>query len=135
MKVIFNNFFYDQDLSPFLYLFKLVFNEPIEIGTLEDSDILIESIFGNNTFLYKKKWVRSFCFIGESDRRIPIFRQNLYLKDYSCVLKGEINNNNIVNFPLFVFYNYSYKFVYEYKNKNKPKNNSKPKPQIKTNDK
>jgi len=120
MKVIFNNFFYDQDLSPFLYLFKLVFNEPIEMGTLEDSDILIESIFGNNTFLYKKKWLHSFCFIGESDRRIPIFRQNIYLNDYSCVLKGEINNKNIVNFPLFVFYNYCYKFVYEYKNKNKP---------------
>jgi hypothetical protein len=117
MKLIFNNFFYDQDLSPFLYLFKLVFNEPIEIGQLEDSDILIESIFGNNTFLYKKKWKYSFCFIGESDRRIPIFTQNLILKDYSCVLKGEINNKNIVNFPLFVFYNYCYKFVYEYKNK------------------
>ena len=117
MKIIFNNFFYDQDLSPFLFLFNLVFNEPIEMGTLEDSDILIESIFGHNTFLYEKKWSYSFCFIGESDRRIPIFKQNIRLKDYSCVLKGEINNNNIVNFPLFVFYNYCYKFVYEYKNK------------------
>lgn len=116
MKLLFNNFFYDQDLSPFLYLFRLVFNENIEIGTLEDSDLLIESIFGNNTFLYKKKWLYSFCFIGESDRRISIFTQNKIFKDYSCVLKGEINNN-LVNFPLFVFYNYCYKFVYEYKNK------------------
>jgi len=117
MKIIFNNFFYDQDLSPFLYLFKLVFNENMEIGTLADSDILIESIFGNDTFLYKKKWLHSFCFIGESDRRIPIFTKNNIFNDYSCVLKGEINNKNIVNFPLFVFYNYCYKFVYEYKNK------------------
>jgi hypothetical protein len=117
MKLLFNNFFYDQDLSPFLYLFRLVFNEPIEIGNLEDSELLIESIFGNDTFLYKKKWLYSFCFIGESDRRVPIFTQNNIFKDYSCVLKGEINNNNIVNFPLFVFYNYCYKFVYEYKNK------------------
>lgn len=117
MKIVFNNFFYDQDLSPFLYLFKIVYNQPVELGTLDDSDILIESMFGNETFLYKKKWLYTFCFIGEADRRVPDIMRHKMFKDYSCVLKGELNNKNIINFPLFVFYKYSYQFVYTFKHK------------------
>jgi hypothetical protein len=115
MKILFHNFFYDQDLSPFFYLFKMVFNENIDLGTLDDSDILLESMFGRETYLYKKKWRYTFCFIGEADRRVPEIMINKMFKDYSCVLKGEISNRNIVNFPLFVFYLYSYQFVYEFK--------------------
>ena len=119
MKILFNNFFYDQDLSPFFYLFKIVFNTNIELGTLEDSDILLESMFGTQTYLYHKKWSYTFCFIGEADRRIPDVMKSKMFQDYSCVLKGELSNHNIVNFPLFVFYKYSYKTVYEYQKKEK----------------
>ena len=114
MKLVIHNFFYDQDLSPFFYLFKLVFNENIELGTLDDSDILLESIFGKDSYLNKKKWRYTFCFIGEADRRTPIDVQNRY-HAYSCVLKAELSNHNIINFPLFVFYNYSNHFVYDFK--------------------
>ena len=117
MKILFHNFFYDQDLSPFFYLFKLVFNENIELGTLEDSDILLESMFGRETYLYKKKWRYTFCFIGEADRRVPEIMIDRLFKDYSCVLKGELSHDNIVNFPLFVFYLYSFGFVYDFKDK------------------
>jgi len=118
MKLVLHNFFYDQDLSPFFYLFKLVFNENVELGTLEDGDILLESIFGSESYLNKKKWRYTFCFIGESDRRTPIDVKNRY-HEYSCVLKAELSNHNIVNFPLFVFYNYSNHFVYDFKKNEK----------------
>lgn len=123
MKVFFNNFFHDLDLSPFYCLFRNVFNENIETGTAENSDILFESCFGNNTLLYSKKWTYSFLFLGESDRRLPLFiengLQNPRLKDYSCILKGksenDVNSTNTVNFPLFVFYSYSFDFVTKFK--------------------
>lgn len=126
MKIFLNNFFHDVDLSPFYNLFKSVFNTSIEIGTLEDSDILFESVFGNDTALYNKKWLYSFLFIGESDRRLPIFinngLQNSRLKDYSCILKGKSENDknstNVVNFPLFVFYYYCFDFIYKFKKHN-----------------
>ena len=83
------------DISFFIDLFKLVFNEEIEIGDFHDSDILLETIFDKKTFLYEKKWKYSFLFSGES-------RLNEYYKDYSCVLYGERNHDNIINVPLFI---------------------------------
>jgi hypothetical protein len=118
MKIFFNNFFTDPDLFPFFKLFKNVFNEDIQLGELEDSDILFESVFGDTSVLYHKKWLYSFLFIGEADRRLHVFIKdginNERLKDYSCVLKGEKSNKNIINFPLFVFYCYSFEFTYKF---------------------
>jgi hypothetical protein len=120
-----------MDLSPFYKLFENIFNENIEIGTVENSDILFESVFGNDTLLYKKKWLYSFFFIGESDRRLSIFiengLQNSRLKDYSCVLKGKSGNDknskNVINFPLFVLYSYSFDFTYNFKRYNFKRHN------------
>lgn len=55
MKIFLHNFFYDLDLFPFFKLFENVFNETIELGSIEDSDILFESVFGQQTLLYHKK--------------------------------------------------------------------------------
>jgi hypothetical protein len=115
-----------MDLSPFYNLFKTTFNEDIEDGTVENSDILLESCFGNSTLLYRKKWSYSFLFLGESDRRLPIFiengSQNPKLKDYSCILKGKSKKDqkskNVVNFPLFVLYLYSFDFVSKFESLN-----------------
>jgi hypothetical protein len=79
----------------FINLFKLVFNEDIELGNIDESDILLETIFETHTFLYNKKWRYSFLFSGES-------RLNKHYLDYSCVLYGERNYNNIINVPLFI---------------------------------
>ena len=119
MKLYLHNFWHDNDLSPFFKTFQQVFNEKVEIGTIENSDILFESIFGSETVLYKKKWLHSFLYIGESDHRLPIFikngMNNVRLKDYSCILKGKSENDhsssNVINFPLFVFYSYSFDFM------------------------
>lgn len=100
-------------------LLQLVFSKPIAEGTIEDSDILVESVFSNVTLLYSKKWLYTFLLIGESDRRLPIFMNdrlvNNSVKDYSCILKGEHSCNNIINFPLFAFYSYTYDFTYQFK--------------------
>ena len=130
MKIYFHNFFHDIDLTPFLKLFTNIFNDNIELGSIEDSDILFESLFGNKTLLYSKKWMYSFLFIGESDRRLPIFinngLQNPRIKDYSCVLKGKSRNDNtimnVINFPLFVLYSYSFDFTYKFKKHNYDEN-------------
>jgi hypothetical protein len=123
MKIYLNKFFNDLDLTPFLKMFSTVFNEDIEFGTIENSDILFESVFGNTSLLYNKKWLYSFLFIGESDRRLALFMnnglQNERLKDYSCVLKGKSENDNVttnvVNFPLFILYSYSFIFTHQFK--------------------
>ena len=106
MKIHLHNFFNDMDLSAFYRLFEQVFQEPIELGTAENSDILFVSVFGQRTLLYTKKWRYSFLFIGESDRRLSIFMGNRMhtIKDYSCVLKGEPDNGKTVCFPLYLLY-------------------------------
>ena len=54
------------NISFFIDLFKNVFNKDIEIGNFNDSDILLETIFENKTFLFDKQWKYTFLFSGES---------------------------------------------------------------------
>jgi hypothetical protein len=112
MKLFCNNVFTNLDTF-FIILLKNVFDCDISFGTVEDSEILLETVFEHNTLLYAKKWAYTFLFIGESDRRLNLFMPNRIstINDYSCVLKGEINNNNVVNFPLFVLYSYWFNFI------------------------
>jgi hypothetical protein len=118
MKICFHGFWpdflYSKHYHVFIQLFEKVFNDTIYLSNLNDSEVLVESVFSSDTLLYHKKWEYSFLFIGESTRRIwnnqEHFRKTT-LKDYSCILKGEDNNKNIINFPLFVLYLYSYDFV------------------------
>jgi len=79
----------------FLDLFKLVFHQDIEVGTVEESDILLETIFYEKTYLFHKQWKYSFLFSGES-------RLNKHYQKYSCVLYGERSHDNIINVPLFI---------------------------------
>lgn len=84
----------------FIDLFTLVFNEEIEISmNYEECDILLETVFSNETFLFNKSWKYSFLFSGES-------RLNKFKDHYTCILYGERNHNNIVNVPLFIPYLY-----------------------------
>jgi hypothetical protein len=87
------------NISFFINIFSKVFQENIEIGDLDESELLLESIFHDKTYLYYKKWNSSFLFSGES-------RLNAWAKDYNCVLYGEKNHSNIVNIPLFILMNF-----------------------------
>ena len=98
----------------FLSLLSKVFNEECTVGTLGDSDILLESIFSSNTYLKYKKWKYTFFFSGESNQRIGIFCSSERLETlqmYDCVLCGARNNKNIVNVPLFIPYIYCNNFI------------------------
>lgn len=82
----------------FILLLEKVFNQKCEIGTIENSDVLVESIF-YPSILLSKKWRYSILFSGES-------RINANLSDYTIVLYGQRNHKNIINCPLFVPYLY-----------------------------
>jgi len=82
----------------FMDLLKKVFNKEIEISnSINDSQILLESIFTSSVKINAKRWDYSFLFSGES-------RLNGYEKSYDCVLWGERTHDNIVNCPLFSVY-------------------------------
>ena len=111
MKLFLHRFDLGFDLDPFYKLFENVFNEKIELGTFEDSDILIETLKpDDDTLLYKKKWLYTFFYLGESDkytRKIMSDFSYNSLNDFSCVLKGEKDNKNIINFPLYLYFTYA----------------------------
>lgn len=88
----------------FKQLLGLVFGCEIEVGDFNESEILLESIFSNNTALHFRQWKYSFLYSGES-------RLNPWAAAYSCVLYGERNRGNIVNLPLFIPYIYCSKNV------------------------
>jgi hypothetical protein len=56
--------------------FSNVFNSKITIGTKDDSDILIESIFGDS-ILNNKKWTHSFFFSGEPKKNEPEIKKRV----------------------------------------------------------
>ena len=122
MKIFIHKFFNDLDLTPFIKLFEMIYNEKIELGSFYNSEILFECLFGGQTVLYRKKWLHSYLLIGESDKNLfnylPNGIDNNIIKDYSCVLKGEKDNKNIINFPLYILYSYAYNFSYKFKQLN-----------------
>ena len=104
MKIFIHGFWdgFTENIDPvnslfFLDFFSKLFETKMEFGNIENSEILLESIFKHDTFLHYKKWKNTFLFSGEN--RIP----NWYRK-YDCVLWGEKNHDNIINFPQYIPY-------------------------------
>jgi hypothetical protein len=105
MTIYFNSFWPDFFDDPkyskiFIDLFSNVFNSKITIGTKDNSDILIESIFGDSILNYKK-WTYSFFFSGEPKKNEP---SDLYTRPYTALLMNSRSYNNIIHFPFFVYY-------------------------------
>ena len=96
-------------VSVFLELLTYVFNEKVECGTFEESDVLLESLFLSKTCLMNKSWKYSFLFSGES-RILPFYDK------YTCVLYGVKNQQNIINCPLYVFYLHSSQKIHSIEN-------------------
>ena len=107
----------DWKISPltyFLLLLEKTFNEKMELGTQDDSDILFESVFCKTTLLHYKQWKYTFLFTGESDRRIlhSILQSFDRINDfdkYSCILGNRIGGNNII-LPFFSIYSHCFNF-------------------------
>jgi len=103
MKVYFHKFwsgFFDRtnpvDVRFFLELFTKVFDEECHVGTIDDSDILCDTVYNGSALDYKT-WKKRILFSGESERGIDKSR-------YDLVLCGERTHDNVVNCPLFVPY-------------------------------
>jgi len=106
-------------LSFFKNLFELTFNENIELGNFDESDVLFESVFSDKTYINDKKWRYTIFFNGESQSRIffdTLKNNNLRLSkipEYNIILTGKLTNKSIkiVNTPLFIPYIYSNNFI------------------------
>lgn len=128
MKLFVHGFWYGfmertdiNNVDLFIKLFTQVFEEPIVIGISPDEcDILLESVFSQTSLLGVKSWKYTFCFYGESKENcINHCGQERFnsLSDYSCVLCGEKNHDNIVNLPLFIPYIYGCHFIDKLENR------------------
>ena len=109
MKAYFNGFwngFFDKTnamhIDFFITLLTDVYSEEIIVSyNLDDSDILIESIFITNEYINYKKWKHTFLFTGES---YYAYCMSEYLSSYTCILGFNPTNNNCVEFPLYIVY-------------------------------
>jgi len=107
LSVFFNNFwpgFVEKtdimDCTFFVQVLEKTYNAPIYITTNPDNaSILVESIFGNHSYLKYKKWRATILFTGESD----YFKMKT-VEDFDCVLGFENTRDNYVKCPLFVIF-------------------------------
>jgi len=122
MKVFINGFWsgFLENTDPnkadvLFYIFEKVFNEKIIIGNLKNSDILVESVFSDKTFINHKKWKYTFFFNGESVKYLLKKGHNRFnlIPSYDCILSGRFTdfNKKIINFPLFIYYIYSNNYL------------------------
>ena len=109
MKAYFNGFwngFFDKTnamhIDFFITLLTDVYSEEIIVSdNLDDSDILIESIFITNEYINYKKWKHTFLFTGESRYA---YCMSEYLSSYTCILGFNPTTDNYVEFPLYIIY-------------------------------
>jgi hypothetical protein len=89
-----------MDCTFFLTLFEKVFKSPVCITTSPDeAHVLIESIFGDNTYLYYKKWRATFLFTGESH-----YCNYPHVSKFDCVLGFDETHDIYVKCPLYLLF-------------------------------
>lgn len=98
-----------MDCTFFVTLFEKVFDAPIHIASSPDeASVLIESIFGDNTYLYYKKWRATFLFTGESH-----YCNYPHVANFDCVLGFEDTHNRYVKCPLYLLFLQSNPYILE----------------------
>jgi len=138
MKIFINGFWdgFLENTDPnksfvLFYILWKIFNEKNYVGNLDESEVLLESVFSEKTYINYKKWKYTFLFNGESvkyllDKRYKRFSE---IPKYTCIFSGRHTDfdKKIINFPLFIYYIYSNNYLpYFIKNKeirNVPKKN------------
>lgn len=89
-----------MDCTFFMTLFEKVFKSPVCITSSPDeATVLIESIFGDNTYLYYKKWRATFLFTGESH-----YCNYPHVSKFDCVLGFEETHDIYVKCPLYLLF-------------------------------
>ena len=85
----------------FITLFEKVFKLPIHISSSpDDATILVESIFGDQSYIYHKKWRSTFLFTGETH-----YCNHPHVSAFDCVLGFEATDDkHYVQCPLYLLY-------------------------------
>lgn len=98
LTVYFNNFYQmsKEEYDIYINFFKIIFNKEIVKNSNKDSDILCESVFGNESCINYKKYKYSFL-ISFENRLID----KIYLDKFSCILSGFTELNNMIILPYF----------------------------------
>jgi hypothetical protein len=108
LRVFFNNFWNgftektdSMDCTFFITLLEKVFESPIHISSSpDDATVLVESIFGNRSYLNHKKWRSTFLFTGETH-----YCNHPHVSEYDCVLGfEETHDNRYVHCPLYLLF-------------------------------
>jgi hypothetical protein len=88
------------DCTFFVQLLEKTYNAPIYVSSTPDNaTILVESIFGNYSYLNYKKWRATILYTGESD-----YATTQNVDKYDCVLGFEDTRANFVKCPFFVIF-------------------------------
>lgn len=122
MKIFINGFWdgFLENTDPnksfvLFYILQKIFNKKILISNLNDSEVLLESVFSEKTYINYKNWKYTFLFNGESMKYLldKKYRRFAFTSKYDCILSGRYNdfNKNIINFPLFIYYIYSNNYL------------------------
>ena len=89
-----------MDCSFFMKLLEKTYERPIHISTTPDNaDVLIESIFGNTSYLHYKKWNATILFTGETH-----YYDVPDVNKYDCVLGFEETGGKFVKCPLYLIF-------------------------------
>ena len=89
-----------MDCTFFVQLLEKTYQAPIHVVNHPDSaTVLVESIFGNYSYLNYKKWRATILYTGESD-----YANTQNVDKYDCVLGFEETRANFVKCPLFVIF-------------------------------
>ena len=89
-----------MDCTFFVQLLERTYNAPIHVSsTPDDATVLVESIFGNYSYLNYKKWRATILYTGESD-----YATTQNIDKYDCVLGFEDTRANFVKCPFFVIF-------------------------------
>lgn len=93
----------------FITLLEKVYNLPVHMtSSAEEATVLVECIFGSQTYLYYKKWSASFLFTGESHYcNVP------HVAHFDCVLGFENTHERYVQCPLYLLFLHSNPSIYE----------------------
>jgi hypothetical protein len=89
-----------MDCTFFVQLLEKTYSAPIQVVySPENASILVESIFGNYSYLNYKKWWATILFTGE-----PEYFNTPNIDKYDCVLGFEDTHDKFVRCPLFIIY-------------------------------
>jgi hypothetical protein len=88
------------DTTFFMKLLEKTYERPIHISTAPNTaDILVESIFGHNSYLHYKKWNTTILYTGETD-----YHNVTDIDKYDCVLGFEETGGKFVKCPLYILF-------------------------------